>query len=221
MNIKVDGTTVNTVYETSTNLSSITPNTLKYLNAGQAVTWEFVNGGVAVSTVGLRVGVERLSGPSVVTATETVACEYVSTAGNTLTNITNLYVDFPTKQGDTHNVVAGAGSGNNATATSTWRFVAPVSGRYSVSFAVSFTIPSASNTDYVGSIHVNGSAVRQVNRNNYATVNTSGVTIGGAGNVQLNAGDYVSIRIYQSSGANRTMTTNANENWVTIVRVGN
>lgn len=223
VSIYIDGTQKFRMFNNSTSATTIKPFAgMVYLNAGQSMSIRTTGTTTIVNTPEYHwISICRVSGPSVITATETVACEYTSTAGNTLTNTTNLYVDFPTKQGDTHNAVAGAGSGNNATATSTWRFVAPVSGRYCVSYAVSFTTPSTTNLDYVGQIHVNGAGQRQTVRNNFATVNTGGATISGSGNVQLNAGDYVSIRVYQSSSANRTMTTNANENWVTIVRVGN
>lgn len=199
LNIKVDGVTVNTVYQTSTNLSSITPSAVKYLNAGQAITWEYSNGGVAVSTVSLRAGVERLAGPSVVTATETVAWHYQNTAGTSITT-SSAQVPFATKTFDTHSMV----SSNVATI--------PTSGTYLINAKVTNT---TANYSLSCDIRVNGSSVA----NGRAQVTASPTVCANTYLVKLNAGDTVDI--IANSSTNTTLATSAGNNIFTGVRVGN
>ena len=202
------------------------------LNAGQTVQvriYQVNSGGGAISGVFELGGVEhgamyvnRLSGPSVVAASETVACEYVSSAGNTITNNVNpVFIDFGTRQGDTHNAVLGAGSGNSSVAANTWRFVAPVSGRYQVNAVVSITLPAGTNIDSLCYIAVNGAVVQTGPRALYGAWGTAFNNQIVSGEVRINAGDYISIGIYQSSGANRVMESATPSNRVSIFRVGN
>lgn len=165
----------------------------------------------------------RLSGPAVVTATDTVACAYNSAAGNNITNAATNYIDFGTKEFDLTNSVVGAGSGNNTTATSTWRFVCPVSGTYQVNASISVaSIPGLTSVDTFPLIFVSGTEKQRGTRYNFTT-NAGGANliVIMSGLVRVVAGDYISIGMYQSTGATRAMDTTASSNRVSIVRVGN
>lgn len=191
------------------------------LIAGDEITIVPTGSTTLSSTVG-TLSINRLSGPSVITATETVACEYVSTAGNSISSTTLTFIDFPTKQSDTHNSVVGSGSGNNTTATSTWRYVVPVSGKYQVNALVTIVTASSALSDYIITICVDGTPYSGGNRINATAANTGGWGLTASGVISLNAGQYISVRCYQSSGgSSRLQTTEAGTNRISIVRVGN
>jgi hypothetical protein len=197
-----------------------------YLNAGQYVEiYTLQNSGGSVNltsnTTVNNVSILRRSGPSVIAASETVACEYTTTAGNTLSLATTTYIDFGTKLTDTHNSVLGAGSGNNTTATNTWRFVVPVSGRYLVTSVITIASATSTPSDYIITIHVDGSTRSAGMRVNMTTANTGGVALVGSSVLNLNAGQYISITGYQSTGTTRALSTSTGANRVSIVRVGN
>jgi hypothetical protein len=167
--------------------------------------------------------IERVSGPSAIAASETVAAEYSSSAGLSIPDASNRYLDFPTKINDTHGAVVGAGGGNAASATSTWRFVAPISGRYLVVGQCNVVMSGTTNgLDLFVSITVNGSVVRRGSRTAFPSTSTgnaySSMVVG---EVSVLAGDYISISVYQSSGGARNQEGSAAQNYVNIVRVGN
>jgi hypothetical protein len=169
-----------------------------------------------------EIAIERLSGPSAIAASETVACEYNTGAGGSVANLTDsVFIDFGTKISDTHGAVTGAGSGNNTTATNTWRFVAPISGRYQINAVMAVSLTSGVNYQIFASAYVNG--VRKIigTRLSGNTWGTLSVAPSINGVLQLNAGDYLSIGLYQESGANRNLQNVAVSNNVSIVRVGN
>lgn len=122
----------------------------------------------------------------VFTELQTVAARYTVTSGTANTSIThNAFevIDFNNKIFDTHNAVTtGAG----------WKFTAPIAGYYNVSSSLYWASPSnLANTEI--SIYKNGV--------DYTTTiatgnNARGVT--GTALVQLNAGDYVDVRVIQS-----------------------
>ena len=177
--------------------------------------------GGTVDATSMSLNIERVSGPSAIAANETIACEYISTAGNTINNTTDTFIDFATRQGDTHGAVVGAGSGNNTTATSTWRFVAPISGRYLVTAAVGFNVPVSIGFDTYIRICVDGSDYHFGSRNNGTMTSATPLGLTASGEIQLNAGQYISIKAYQNTGAARTMTTASGSNRISIIRVGN
>lgn len=167
------------------------------LNAGDYLTFQ-ANGAV---TIDGSFGIERMSGPSVVASSETVAARYNATASQSI-GTTATIINFANKTFDTHSSVTTGAS---------WKFTAPISGKYLVSGFI--TLQSAS-IRYVY-VYVNGS-------NNAEIANGSGSawqiqfssTI-----VQLNAGDTLDIRATVSPSANLTST--ATGNYVNIERIGN
>lgn len=209
LNIKVDGVTVTTTYETSTNLSSITPSAVKYLNAGQAITWEYSNGGVAVSTVSLRAGVERLAGPSVVTATDTIVAKYSSTSGQSFGTGDTL-MKFETKEFDS----------TSSYSTSTGLFTVPVSGKYLVGSLIhTAALALTGSNAIVISVFYNGALSSILGRQLSSSVSPVVYTVWGSSEIHCNAGDTLSI--YLKASVSGTLSTLAGQNYVYIVRVGN
>lgn len=175
--------------------------------------------------INTRLNIQRLAGAAVIQATETVACEYSCTSALTLNNGAFNYVDFPTKESDTHGAVVGAGSGIQTSTATTWRFVAPVSGRFHVDAIISAnTISNAFLWDGYAMISVNNSIVMRGQRLTLpvgSDFNNSIVFMPVSGNVRLKAGDYIEIQVYYANGGNRSFDTEAGANRVTICRVGN
>jgi len=185
-----------------------------YFNAGQTLKPRMFQAMAATASFQyVAIGINRLSGPAVVTATESVIAEYSDSAGATFaaTTVANA-LTFNTKETDTHSFF------NGATGVAT----APVSGRYL----------------FVGSIGVYTSGAAPAN--SYADViltSSTGVTktcrqqLLGTANIQelpfmktfyLQTGQTVTLtkQATYSSGT-VSMFAGANLNSISIIRVGN
>jgi len=219
--IDVDGVTVVSSVEASGFGTNHSPFVLRRLNAGQVITWKIGNGAVAINSVNVIVNASRLSGPSVVAASEVVEATYGSTAGNVMNNGTEMWLDFPTKVRDTHNAVSGAGTGNKTVSNTGWKFTAPVTGRYYVNAVWHIQSAAVANSVAYGYIAVNGAG--QSHSDIKAGQNPVGDAFGVQinGEVFLNAGDFVEIVGYQANGANRNQQASSLRNRVQIVKVGN
>ena len=155
------------------------------------------------------INIQRLSGPAVVQATETVAFRAVGSSTSSTTG-NNTTIVFGTKSYDTH----------NAYSTSTGIFTAPVSGKYSFSSTLSMnnTSSNITNTYAVysfknGGFYSLGNAIPSV-------VATSAVyTLVISDTVQLNAGETFNIVLHNGSG--QTMTQDGSTSFFTMQRIGN
>jgi hypothetical protein len=157
---------------------------------------------------GSVINFERLSGPSAIAASETVAMRYTNTAGTALTTSTTpANIPFATKTYDTHGIF----SGTIATI--------PVSGKWRISSnLITQAVTLATTNEFAINIFKNGSVIAK----SFQLGN------GGAGNAQnaqihstidCIAGDTLEIRSRISAAA--SLSTTANENWICIERVGN
>ena len=168
------------------------------------------SGGTSTWGAGAVITVERLSGPAVIAATETVAAKYfVNTGGGTtLNSTTSAVVNYDGKIYDTHNAV---------TTGTAWKFIAPVSGKYRVS-ATAYINPSA-NVNKLRYIQFfkNGSQDK-IGPTSY-NVDGNGQTITGDDELAMNAGDTLQIQAATNDTSNNT-TLNGNS-VVTISRFGN
>lgn len=145
---------------------------------------------------------------------QVVNARYTTTAGQSITNGTTPQVDFGTKDYDSHNSVTTGAS---------WKFTAPVAGRYSVqctitwSSASSFTSTNAIRMD----IYKNGSFHSRLHILGIeATVSVSRSTTGGD-TVNLAVGDFIDIRVNHDESTARSISTAAGGTHVSIDRVGN
>jgi hypothetical protein len=155
--------------------------------------------------------IQRISGPSVVASTETVAMRVNTATNNIPYGSTSTSAIFSVVEYDTH----------GAYSTATGRFTAPVSGRYRVSAACEFNGITTTNYPYMlyvfknSSQHAHGGMVQ---KNSGATVFMSY-----SDSVQLNAGDTIRIAPFQADVPSlaRALTGNAQRNYFSIERVGN
>lgn len=137
--------------------------------------------------------VERLSGPAVVAATESVNAKYK--IGTNKSPLANNPIDFDTKTYDSHNAV---------TTGSSWKYTAPVSGVYSVKVVTQVT--SGSSAAII--LRKNGS------NDTFISSPSTTAVISGCTDIKLNAGDYIDI----VSDGSFTFGTNGS---ISIARIGN
>ena len=185
--------------------SYINGSTIVNLIAGETLTFSpFQDSGVTRTSCQLvDLSINRLSGPSVVAASETVAASYW--ASTSASSSTSQAINFDTREYDTHNAVT---PGVN------WRYTAPVSGTYLVSIYVNAT----AGTPSYFNIYKNSTSTIYKSIG-YATTTTVG---SGATSLKLNAGDYIGI--YTSASfpyfGNASLNTQ-NTSHITIIRTGN
>lgn len=156
-------------------------------------------------SVGGYLSIQRISGPSVIAASETVGASYYASS-NTST-AAGSPINFAGKDYDTHNAV---------TIGASWRFTAPISGTYSVkTFINTSTNPSTSN--YMN-LHKNGSL--------YASIAWGNISDAYSGtlNLQLLAGDYIFLTPSSSTmviAGNASRSSTSGVGAIQIQRVGN
>lgn len=153
--------------------------------------------------------INRLSGPAVIAATESVSARYSSTAGQSLTTGTPTVVNFDTKDWDDHNAV---------TTGSAWKFTAPVSGKYQVCVDILFAASSATGERIVYFSKNGGSTERLASG---AGNTTSYPSFSPCRMANLLAGDYIQISADQSSGGTLALASSDAVQQISIDRVGN
>lgn len=185
-----------------------------YLKAGDYV---HINLDTSVATSinsSSYIAISRLSGPSVIAASETVAAHYQSNKTTALTG-TPTQIDFNSKEYDSHNAVTTGAS---------WKFTAPISGKYLIKSKIetSSTAASAVTNRYSIRVYINGVLYEVLG---VTTANITSATIkdlGGSTTVNLIAGDYIDVRISASnSGDGHSLSGTLSGNHLSIERVGN
>ena len=178
----------------------------------------FVQGDASfdISSVGTRtaMAVERLTGPSQIAASETVACKYTSSTTSMGTSATVLVQ--PTKVYDTH----------NAYNTSTGAFSCPIAGKYRVTGYYESTAGASATVVNNGCLlHARKNAAGEAKQVDIFVYQVTGVSLnvslGGSCTFDCVAGDTLDIAAFRSSnvGANAA-GGNADRNWICIERVG-
>lgn len=168
------------------------------LNAGDYVD---IRPNATFDVASSNVTFERISGPAVIAASETVSARYSNTAGTSLST-SYATIPFATKDHDTH----------GAYNTSTGIYTIPVSGKYHIS-AMSKGVASV---NYFMQALINGATVTTVfETGNVLTNNTFNVY----DTLSFKAGDTVAIQEKSSSAT--SLATGAGYNTFSITRVGN
>jgi hypothetical protein len=168
-----------------------------------------INGGVANSWISF----ERLSGPAVVAATESVNARYVSTAGQSIANGATPIVAFDTKDYDSHNAVTTGAS---------WKWTAPVSGKVTVKAQLTFASASWSTAGAIELyVYKNGSLFSRLGGSQTSVTFTGRNFVSGSEDVSVLAGDTLDVRVSHGESGARSLTTTAGDNHIAIVRVGN
>lgn len=185
----------------------------------------------AGDTISLRIGntngntiaggyfsVNRLSGPSVVAASESVSAAYYLTAAQNISaSDVQTIINFNQKDFDSHNAVTiGAG----------WKFTAPVSGKYRISTSGMFNSApwTAGNRIFVY-VLIDGSTSTKSKKIDLRWVEVSAspeMFFNGSTLIDLIAGQYIQIAAIQSNGSAKSLSTSgALSPSVEIERVGN
>lgn len=169
--------------------------------------------GGTVDATNITLNIERLSGPSVVAATESINARYSTTAGQSISSGATAIVNFGTSTYDSHSAVTTGAS---------WKFTAPATGKYRVSANIVFASGtwSATQQPYLN-LYKNGAQVSAGPLFYISATGTWVIPLGLTDTVQLNAGDYIDIRVLNASSNTQTLSTNAWQNYVSVNRVGN
>lgn len=164
-------------WQNLTTNSSLVFNETLVLNAGDYIDVRYFqdSGGTRNFNSGTW-AVERLSGPSAIAASETVAASYWLSANQSAGVSTPI--NFDSRVFDTHGAVTTGAS---------WRFIAPIAGRYSVS-----TLTYAGNVNALIIVYKNGSIYAPIS--NQISNGTTAFDSTGTVVLSLLAGDYIDIR---------------------------
>lgn len=159
------------------------------INSTSAVTYDG-NTSPAFTT---SMSIERLSGPAVIAASETVACNYQLSGA--VASGSAQPIDFSVRNFDTHLAV---------TTGSSWKFTAPMSGIYQIST----TLASASSgCDCF--VYKNGSSTNIIITGISNAAFNSGTIL-----VSLNAGEYLDVRFNVNQNTNASTSQS-----ISIMRV--
>lgn len=203
-----------TCQATASQVSSASGSALVQVNAGDTLEVRlFQNSG---ATAGLQTdgnnnytNFERISGPSVIAANEVVAARYKTSSSFAISHITYTIMDYSSKDFDTHGSVTTGGS---------WKFTAPINGIFRVSANGYFDPNSTSARELA--LFKNGSRVCALGGISICS-GTQSASFGGSSTIQLIAGDYIDVRIWQNSGIALATTGDSAFQWVSIEKIGN
>jgi hypothetical protein len=159
--------------------------------------------------------INRLSGPSQIAATETVACRVYASSATSVSDNTITKVAYNSKSFDSH------GSFNTSTNT----FTAPVGGVYLVIGHIEWAVGSFASGG-TGQIYLykNSGQTSLLNNNDQPGVTsaTKAFTQEGSDMVRLIAGDTLDIRAYQvNNGGTRNTNSGEYRVYASFVRIAN
>ena len=160
----------------------------------------------------VRVGISRISGPSAIAATETVACRYTNSSGQSIATGAVQTITGWTKTYDTHGVFTAA----------TGVFLAQISGKYCVAISAMYDNASFSS----GSIplidmYLNGSLYSRIAFRPISHSLAQYVELGGSDDISGVAGDSVTFRTSHGEATSRIIIASGAYNRVSITRTGN
>ncbi len=196
-------------------IQPITYDGLVYCSAGDTLGVYAESSGASISytanVTGSTIFIERLSGPAVIAATESVNMKYANTAGTSIANSGDINVPFATKSYDSHNAYGGT------------QYTVPVSGKYRISGTVTFA-----NSLYAIGNSIAVSVYKNTAIESYGPVVTANAAVavqaGGlvTTTVSCVAGDLLEIKVTNTRTAGATLlATTAGLNHIEIERVGN
>lgn len=185
-----------------------------FLNSGDYVE-AFIhgNGNNSASHLTLterKFTVSRDNGQSQIATSDTVTAKYTTNTAQSINSAT--IVDFEDKSwDDTNSVTVGA----------SWKYTAPVSGKYHVQAGVAFgSAVYAINDRILMYIYKGGVQDTLIASATAQSTTSSGHAVTGGGDVRLLAGEFIDIRVTNGRGATNT-GNNPVDNYVSIERVGN
>ena len=179
-------------------------------NAGDVITVKFTTNFNAIATTSLQYfSINRLSGPSAIAASETVAARYYTTAGPVINN-TSPTITYGTKVYDSHGAMSGS------------TYTIPVSGKYRVTLR--FLTPSTAfgaNTAIEGYVVKNGVINSALGNARVSSAVTTQQGANGSATFDALAGDLITIKIYSDQATTLATAPVGSDNYVCIERIGN
>jgi hypothetical protein len=211
--LKINGTYAELTSVYSANNTTAIGHIVSFYSAGttiQPATYHSLGTTQAYATFNpTSFSVERLSGPSVIAATESVNANYYTTSTGSMAVGTPATVVFGTKNTDSHNAY------NNTTGV----YTVPISGKYLVTATVTTTATTQVQS-LVLDVYRSGSGLwNRISVSRLAAVSSSLAAIN-ATVVTVNAGDTIEIRCAVTAGTGN-FDALATDNNFNIVRVGN
>lgn len=156
--------------------------------------------------------VNRLSGPAVVAASESVNAKYTSATNTVGTSLAPIL--YPTKAYDSH----------NAYNTSTGLYTAPISGKYRITGAAASAAGVGSSVVSNGTfinITKNGTTQEYIDNYRFTVITTTFlVLLKGSSTINLNAGDTLAIYIARDSNVTSYSLDGTVSSFICIERVG-
>jgi hypothetical protein len=151
--------------------------------------------------------IERLSGPSAIAASETVAARYATSAAPAI-SAAGATITYGIRIFDSHGAMSGA------------NYAVPVGGLYRVSFQMhTASVAWAANGYVYGEVLKGGSADATLGLFRVAAAVTASIANSGTAVLRCNAGELLSIKVYSSAAT--TLGANTLDNYVCIERIGN
>lgn len=138
-----------------------------------------------------------------------VSARYTSAAGQSIANSGDTIVDFGTRDYDTVNAVTTGAS---------WKFTAPVAGRYRFNFSCAFSASTyVVNNQIYATLYKNNSAVQQGPVSTAQTTTSVLLATSMSGEILLASGDFIDLRLANSRTAGATtLIANATVVWFTV-----
>jgi len=165
--------------------------------------------------------IKRISGPSAIAASETVAARYSTNTALSIASASTQFMDFEDKDYDTHGMVLGAGSNIVGTTNTGFRAVAPIAGKYHVDISVQFDSATFTATTLLEIEIMVDNVSKASFQQSVETTGTRRFSLHTSTDVSLTAGQRVEIIIFHNEGTARLLRPSGSYNTFTIRRVGN
>jgi hypothetical protein len=160
----------------SNTTGTLSSSKIVYANAGQTIDVRCGNTNSIAAAQNYSLSIQRLAGPSVIAASETISASYWVSANFAAS--TTVPINFDSKEFDSHGAVT--------VSSTAWRFTSPATRNYVVGGY--FDMSTSSGTGF--RLYKNGSLYKTIcGAATGATGQESGTTI-----IKLLAGDYIDIR---------------------------
>lgn len=162
-----------------------------------------------------RMSINLIQGPSQIAASEVIAARYNTAVAQSIPGTgAATIVDFGTKDFDTHSGVTTGAS---------WKYTAQAPGIYEVSSMVTLAGSTgwADTEGFEVTLYKNGVANHRLGyRDSFGSASSVLANAGGCGMISLVAGDYIDVRVANTSGGAINTFNSASYNWVTVKRLG-
>jgi len=153
------------------------------------------------------------NGSQAITSDATVNAIYTSTAAQSFTNGSNVIINMASREEDSHGGVTTGAS---------WQFLCQSPGIYEMTITQTLAIGASTAYGLQHLMYKNGSASKYGPVFNGTTSSlSSNLGITSTMQVRLKSGDYITPYLYNFSGANKSASASANENHISIKKVGN